>query len=221
MTGLVGTLLVHGALVAAVLLAPVLGTREVEPLEFVAVQIVPVQALGVPEPAPPPPPAPRPEPLPAPDAKPPAPREAEPAPEPQPRRQAPTPSDAERAERDRGRQDAGQRQGSPFGSPAGTSPFGAQVGLDSPEFVYGYYVEQMLAMIGSHWLRPPVGPEVEAVIFFRIGRDGRISDLELIEPSGYRSFDLAGQRAVSRASPLPPLPKSFKPDSLGVRLRIR
>ena len=35
------------------------------------------------------------------------------------------------------------------------------------------------------------------------------------------SFDLAGLRAVSAAAPMPPLPRDFPHDSLGVRLVIR
>ena len=94
-------------------------------------------------------------------------------------------------------------------------------GLDNPDFVYGYYVDQMLSMIGSHWVRPPVGGGVEAILHFQIAEDGRISDLELLQSSGISSFDLAARRAVQRASPLPPLPRSYNRDSLGVRLVVR
>lgn len=81
---LIGTLLLHGSVLALVLLLPRL-TPPPKPLEFVPVQIIPAQALGVRRPAPPrrkTPPAPEPvaespEPEPEPAA-------AAPAPEPEP-----------------------------------------------------------------------------------------------------------------------------------------
>lgn len=206
-------LALHGGFAAWLLLAPYFARRNRPPIEFVAIKIVPVQALGVREPRPEPP---RPEPArptvnpeptprqPAPAAQKPAPREERPAPAPAPR-EAPA-----------------QREGSPFGSATGNATFGAAIaGLDNPDFVYGYYIDQMLAMIGSHWVRPPVGGGVEAIIHFRIASDGQISELEVIRPSGVTSFDLAGLRAVRQAAPMPPLPRSFPHDSLGVNLIVK
>jgi TonB family protein len=115
-----------------------------------------------------------------------------------------------------------QRRGSPLGSAFATSPFGTAVaGFDNPDFVYGYYVEQMLAMIGSNWTRPQAAVDLEMIIHFRIHSDGRLSEIEVVESSGLSSFDLAGRRAVTLASPLPPLPRSFPHESLGVNLIIR
>jgi protein TonB len=115
-----------------------------------------------------------------------------------------------------------QRQGSPLGSALATSPFGTAVaGFDNPDFVYGYYVEQMLAMIGSNWTRPPAEHQLEMTIHFRIHSNGELSEIEIVESSGLSSFDLAGMRAVRLASPLPPLPRSFPHETLGVNLIIR
>lgn len=213
--GVTASVLLHGGLTAAVLLLPFLAARNRQPIEFVAVRIVPIHALGVerprPEPEQPKPEAPTPVPKPTPaepkpsreaqrTTAPPEPRRAAP-PEPQPRR---------------------QRQGSPTGSATGTAPFGAAaVGLDNPDFVYSYYVDQMLAMIGANWIRPPVGGGIETLIHFRIGRGGQISELEIVESSGNRAFDMAGLRAVQLANPLPSLPQSYREGSLGVNLVIR
>jgi TonB family protein len=70
-------------------------------------------------------------------------------------------------------------------------------------------------------VRPPLGGGVEAVVHFRVSRDGRIDDLRIVTSSGYSSFDLAGLRAVQSASPLPPLPASYRRGELGVNLVIR
>lgn len=204
----------HGAVTTAALLVPMLMARSRPPIEFQAVTIVPIQALGVPEPEPepeeeaaepePPRPAPPPKEQPAPTR--PSPKAEKPA-----ERRPPSPPERPK-----------QRRGSPLGSSTGSSPFGASgVGLDNPDFTYSYYVDQMLAMIGSNWARPPVAQRVECVVHFRIARDGVVSDLRLVESSGDRAFDDAAMRAVELAAPLPPLPASFNSESLGVNLRVR
>ena len=97
----------------------------------------------------------------------------------------------------------------------------AIAGLDNPDFTYGYYIDQMLSQIRANWVRPPLGGGIEAVVHFRVLRDGRIDDLRIVTSSGYSSFDLAGLRAVQSASPLPPLPASYRRGELGVNLVIR
>lgn len=223
----------HMVVLLAALLGPAVAARSSKPIEYVSVEIVPARALGVPRPAqterPRPPAPPReekkeePKPaetktqepqapvLPAKEekkkspAKPPSGREEKEA-------QAPSPPAAEPV----------VRQGSPQGSPLGTSAFGAEVaGLGDPDFTYGYYVDQMLALIESNWVRPPLGGEVKAVLHFRIHKEGRVTDLRIVESSGYSSFDLAALRAVQYSSPLPPLPRTYRHDSLGVTLIVR
>ncbi|HXO19815.1 MAG TPA: energy transducer TonB, partial [Thermoanaerobaculia bacterium] len=114
------------------------------------------------------------------------------------------------------------RRGSAAGSPLGTSAFGSAIaGLEDPDFGYGYYIDRLLQLIDANWTRPPLGSGVKAVIYFRIQRGGAIADLRVAESSGYNSFDLAALRAVQNASPFPPLPASYRRDSLGVNLIVR
>ncbi len=226
-----GSLLVHVLIVAACAVAPLLAAQDSDEIpEFVPVYIVPAQALGVSEPTPAPrrsqpaPPQPEPQPeTPAPaepeSEKPePEPEPALPSPEPQrrrPRAEPPTPSRQAGGE-------LGRRQGSPTGSSTGTSPFGGPaVSFADQNFTYGYYVDQMLSMIHSQWSRPALGADVQAAVFFRIRRDGQISDLRVVESSGFNVFDLAGLRAVQQAAPFPRLPVSYPQGSLAVKLILR
>ena len=222
-----GSLLVHVLLIAACAVAPLLaapGASEVP--EFVPVYVVPAQALGVREPTPAPrrvEPAPvQPEPpSPAPVEKDePEPEPAPAMPSPEPRRSRPAAKPPPAAAADRG--ELGRRQGSPTGSSTGSSPFGADsVSFADQNFTYSYYIDQMLAMIQAQWERPALGAEVQAAVFFRIGRDGTVSDLRVVESSGFNVFDLAGLRAVMQASPLPRLPVSYPRSSLAVKLILR
>lgn len=208
----------HAVLASTFLLVPLVVASSKEPFEFVAVQIVPVQALGVQRPEPSPPaaeeeaPAPVPETvsLPEPSKAPAKPSKPEAAPTESKARSEPSPSTSK------------QRMGSPTGSSLGTSAFGAAVGgLDNPDFVYSYYIDQMLALISANWLRPALGTGVEAVVHFRIHRDGQISDVRIVRSSGYNSFDLAGLRAVQLAAPFPRFPQSYPHATLGVNLILR
>lgn len=190
-------------------------TRQgVQPIEFVAVQIVPAARLGVerpvlPQPTPEPP---RPTP-PAPAPKPVAPALAKPAitkperPEPEPTAEPEAP--------------ATETQGSERGNVAGLALGASVAGLDNPDFTYGYYVDQMLSMIQRNWIRPMVGSGVEATISYRIARDGRLAEVRVSRSSGINSFDLAALRAVQSSSPLPPLPRAFRDSWLGVHLIFR
>ncbi len=122
---------------------------------------------------------------------------------------------------DVGKGDESGRRGSATGNPLGSSAFGSSIaGLEDPDFGYGYYIDRLLQLIDANWTRPPVGGEVKAVVYFRIQRNGQIADLKIAQPSGYNAFDLAALRAVENAAPLPPLPASYRHDSLGVNLIV-
>jgi TonB family protein len=214
---LAGACLLHLALAGSVVLGARLA-REREPVVFTPVRLMPLAALGVERPRPKPP-EPRPEP-PRPAA--PAPEPVEPKPEkpaakPEPEKPRPQPAPAAPPEAA-----PAERRGTAAGSALGTSAFGAVVGaLDNPAFTYDYYLERMLALIEAQWTRPPSEQPLEAVLHFRIARDGRVTDLEIAQPSGVNAFDLAALRAVANAAPLPPLPGSYASDSLGVNLIVR
>lgn len=197
-----------------------------EVIEYVAIPVIPASALGLPavEPSrpeplverePDPPPVSEPEVQPEPISEPPAQdrpvlvdKNADKVPKPTTKR-PPNPSPP-----------ADQRRGSSSGSSSGTSTADVQ-GFDDPDFVYGYYLDQMVGRIRSQWQRPVIGGEVSAVISFRIYADGRVSGARIETSSGYGAFDLAALQAVKSASPLPPLPKSYRKSSLGVNLIVR
>lgn len=112
------------------------------------------------------------------------------------------------------------RRGSAAGSALGTTAFGSRIGVDNPDFTYGYYLDRLLSLIDAQWQRPNMG-EVRAVIHFEIARNGSISDVRVAESSGYNAFDFAALRAVQSAAPFPPLPRGYRNESLGVNLIVQ
>lgn len=226
----VASIAVHVFLVVAFVFAPMLSADDDEMPEYVAVQIVPAQMLGTSTPVDPSPrpvredppaettlPEPEPEPEQQEEAPPPKPTVPDPESRRPPQQQAPAPRRVQARETGA----LQQREGSPTGNPLGTSNFGAAVGFDNPDFTYDYYVDSMLAAIRPYWARPSIGGTVEAMVSFRILKDGRAVDISIAQSSGYNSFDLAALRAVQAASPLPKLPQSFRHNSLGVTLVVR
>lgn len=218
-------LAVHAVAVLGALGIPRLRQTEKTPIEYVAVQIVPAARLGVERPKPaPPPPLVKPEPQPAtpPPVTPPpdTPSLREKAPAKVPVKPAPA-RDTKASASEAVPVAEPEVQGNERGSASALALGAAVAGLDNPDFVYGYYVDQMLAMIQHNWVRPMVGSGVEATVHYRIQRDGRIADVRIATSSGINSFDLAALRAVQASSPLPPLPRAFREASLGVNLIFR
>jgi protein TonB len=219
----------HAAVVTAAFAVPYMTREPPRQIEYVEVTVLPPQALGVEQPASrprpeAPPPAPEPEPeesepaLPLPEPEP-ADRKPEPEPPEEPaRRDEAEPAPARESSEPRGPE---ALQGSPTGAPGGTSRLGAEVlGPEGASFAYDYYLEQMLSQIRQSWVRPPM-EGVRALVTFRVLADGQIRNIEVRESSGSRSFDLAAVRAVRNASPLPPLPASYRRGSLTVNLIVR
>lgn len=205
----------HVAVAIAAYAVPRLTAKPPQPIDYVAVTIVPAAKLGVEKP---PPPKPEPEPEKKPEPKP-----EPPKPEPEKKPAATTPAPAKKAAEKPAQPKPAPppEAGSETGSPGGIA-LGAPVArLDSPDFTYGYYVDQMLAQISRNWSRPPVKGGIEAWLHYRIQRDGAITDVEILRSSGFESFDLAAMRAVLTSSPLPPLPSGFREPFLGVNLIVR
>lgn len=94
-------------------------------------------------------------------------------------------------------------------------------GLEGGDFPYAIYLQAMNRKIGGVWARPQITPATPTVIFFRIERDGRISESKLISSSGNPTFDRAALSAVRSASPLNALPFNFSGTYLGVTLGFK
>ena len=214
--------LFHALLSVAFWVMPELLAKPPAEIEYVPVMVVSPAMLGISEPPPPPPP---------PEPEPDSPREGPPpALEPIEEDTMVLPSEEEKAERPpppppppqpESVEPPPKRSGSPFGAALGASTEKARVGVEDPNFTYGYYLNRVVSAISANWVRPPVGGVEQAMLNFRIQRDGTITALRVAETSGSEIFDLAAFRAVEASSPLPPLPKGYKEPSLGINLIVR
>lgn len=99
--------------------------------------------------------------------------------------------------------------------------FGAAISFFDADFPFAYYVEQLQALIGANWLKPPAADKTAVVVAFRILRSGQVTDVKVETPSGVAVYDRAATRAIYAANPLPPLPPEYKGDALGVHIRFQ
>jgi protein TonB len=111
------------------------------------------------------------------------------------------------------------------GAPGTTTdvPIGGSgvTGLEGGDFPHTIYIQGMQRRIGSNWFRPQIANGAAAVIYFRIQRDGTISEAKVETSSGNGTFDRAALSAVKSSSPLNRLPNDYVGPYLGVHLAFR
>jgi outer membrane biosynthesis protein TonB len=114
--------------------------------------------------------------------------------------------------------DTGVR-GQGFGLSTGGGP-GSGSHLDVANFCCPEYLELMIERIRSNW-NPRSEFTGETIVKFTIYRDGTIKDITLERTSNYMALDLTSQRAVYMTKTLPPLPAAFTNPTLTVHLNFQ
>lgn len=98
--------------------------------------------------------------------------------------------------------------------------FGPGLGLSN--FPYTYYLNIITERVSVNWFTSLVDPGVsgsyQTVIYFRIQKNGQITNLEVEQSSGLTPLDLSALRAVRASAPFPPLPKDYQEAYLAIHL---
>jgi protein TonB len=85
---------------------------------------------------------------------------------------------------------------------------------------YGWYVDAITRRISQNWLQSLVDQRVHSAprvyLNFEIDRNGKISNITLMQPSGIPTLDRSAQRAILASNPLPPLPPDYRGSSISV-----
>jgi len=92
-----------------------------------------------------------------------------------------------------------------------------QVAVDDANFEFAYYLQIVRAQVARNWT-PPAGAATgaKAEVFFRVARSGEISGLRVETGSGDGGFDESALRAVVITGQLPPLPLGYAGADLGI-----
>ena len=93
---------------------------------------------------------------------------------------------------------------------------------DGADFGGDYYVQMFVAKINNLWENPikNATSTLSATIYFRIMKNGNITDARIEKSSGTDVFDRVALRAVISANPLQPLPDEYTGEYLGVHLEF-
>ena len=83
------------------------------------------------------------------------------------------------------------------------------------------YRNRMLYLIRERWTWVGERTDLEVTVRFGIQESGEIVGLRVLRASGDPSYDDSVFRAVTKASPLPPPPESYRKDFMDVELTFR
>lgn len=95
----------------------------------------------------------------------------------------------------------------------------ANVRIEGVAFEFPWYLERIVEQVYRRWSRPPVGTPLRAEIAFTILRDGTVKDITFVQRSGNITFDLdafGAIEAAARVRAFGPLPDGFQGDALPV-----
>lgn len=222
-----GSIAVHGALLAVILIVPATHHRAapIEDAMVVALSgpiAAPSAPPGVatstpavkPQPAPPPPPKEahtvREVPISKPKEKPVKPK----------KELAKSPDDAKPAPPAETKSDP--PQGNSAGVP-GASGAAVTATVGGGDSSLGWYGAAVKAALESAWVKPYLEDAAgisSVVIAFDIARDGTTKNIRIQTGSGIPSLDRSAQRAVIEASPLPPVPPTWTDATIPVTMRF-
>jgi TolA protein len=95
---------------------------------------------------------------------------------------------------------------------------GTGIAVDAASFPFGYFLAAIERRVSENWFSAVSegGTGLTCVVYFRLMRDGSVSDARLETSSGNGYFDRAALRAVKSAAPFPPLPRAFNESYLGI-----
>ena len=96
------------------------------------------------------------------------------------------------------------------------SGFSGSISVDTARFPYSYYTNLIVRKIGRYWQWSNEFGKLRSVVFFRILKDGSVSEINLKDSSGDKLFDEQALRAVKLAGPFAPLPEGYADNDLGV-----
>lgn len=102
-----------------------------------------------------------------------------------------------------------------FGNPSGGGgEFGPQIQFDTKGVEFGPWVRRFVAQVRRNWFIPYAAMSMRGhvIITFNVHKDGRITDLTVLKPSGIEAFTNAAFNALLSSNPTQPLPPEYPDD---------
>lgn len=91
-------------------------------------------------------------------------------------------------------------------------------GIDARrEAEIGAYLEQLQQKVRQQWIPGLTQHSQRTVLHFVVSSEGQVSNLRIVQPSGFSMTDQAAMSAVKRAAPFAPLPTSYSQDYINIQ----
>jgi TonB family protein len=93
----------------------------------------------------------------------------------------------------------------------GGGQFGPAIQFDTKGVEFGPWIRRFIAQVKRNWFIPYAAMSMKGhvVIQFNVHKDGSISDLQVVGPSGVDAFNNAAFGALSGSNPTQPLPPEY------------
>lgn len=105
----------------------------------------------------------------------------------------------------------------PLGQVSGSATGAGALTLNVSDFPFAYYLRRVQEKISEKWEGKALQGK-QPVVVFEIGRNGQVGGLAVDKTSGNPFYDRVALRAITEASPFPPLPEEFKGSFLRIHL---
>ncbi len=101
---------------------------------------------------------------------------------------------------------------------------GSTVRIGTENFPFSYYLGLIRFRVEENWFPPyqqlEQGEKMNAIVAFRIMRNGQVDSILLERSSDRFLFDQAAQRAIISIGQLPPLPEEFQGDYVTIHIEF-
>lgn len=96
----------------------------------------------------------------------------------------------------------------------GAGAYGPSIQFDSKGVEFGPWIRRFVAQIKRNWFIPYAAMSFRGhvVLTFNVHKDGRISDLTIVQPSAIEAFNTAAYNALLASNPTQPLPPEYPVD---------
>jgi TonB family protein len=105
-------------------------------------------------------------------------------------------------------------QNQQFENPSGKGEFGPWIQFDTKGVEFGPWIRRFVAQVKRNWFVPYAAMSLRGhvVLTFNVHKDGRITDLQIVQPSTVDAFNNAAFNALSSSNPTMPLPAEYPSD---------
>jgi TonB family protein len=105
-------------------------------------------------------------------------------------------------------------QNQQFENPSGKGEFGPWIQFDTKGVEFGPWIRRFVAQVKRNWFVPYAAMSLRGhvVLTFNVHKDGRITDLQIIQPSNVDAFNNAAFNALTSSNPTMPLPPEYPSD---------